>query len=247
MARIDVLQNRMIKTMPLPEPVAGPRLGRVRLAAAAIAEDPIAVVDGNPVPGNEPQTGNALQQLKVNAALERVASQDAEGHTIPATAWDVAQAMFWAFEPVSEAGASDVFLDRWGKMLQVPRILNESDSDYGLRMVTTIIQPSTTNLGLGLLIDQLLGITGTRVLDSQDFFSGVDIRLNDGRRINDGWRLTPNVAFGVAGTWNCFMVVLPVEIPAGFTNKQINALVDQKRAAGNRKVATITPTTFYQP
>ena len=52
-------------------------------------------------------------------------------------------------------------------------------------------------------------------------------------------------AFRIPSYWNCFVVVLPAEIPSGFTPEDIIRLVARRKAGGFRKVATVTPTTLY--
>jgi hypothetical protein len=201
------------------------------------------------VPGHEQQSATAIAQMSEGGHLERLASQDAVGNPIAADSWDLAQAAYWAFTPAVDSvpGAATVFLDWWGSMLQVPRNPGESDDAYRQRIPITVMRPCTTNLGMALIIDQLLGLTGTLVVDAASYFSTIAIRLNDGNRMNDGLRLGPSLLFGVTATWNCFIVILPAEIPGGFTNEQINTLVDRIRAAGNRKIATFTPSTQYTP
>jgi len=302
MARIDVVQQRMATTMPLPEPLKGsPRMGRIRLMAAAIAGNPIATLgtprtaaawttdnpvlamntlgiesdtlkfkvgDGSTawaslsyigtvvdppvasgdVPGHEAQVANAIQQLQEGAIMGRIASHDASGNPIAADSWDTTQAAYWAFAPEADPddGAAGTFLDWWGSMLQVPRNAGETDASYAQRIPQAVMIPGTTNMGMGLLIDQLLGITGTVVLDAASFFATNNLRLNDQHRMNDGLRLSPSHVYAVTSTWNCFIVRLPIEISEA-VNSQINLLVDRVRAAGNRKVATLTPTQTHFP
>jgi hypothetical protein len=309
MDRIEVLQNRMIQTMPLPAPTSGPRFGRIRLHSAAIGARPIAVlaealtaaewsaentilatntmgiesdtlkfkvgngtvawnalpyvgtvqytpVNVGSVPGHEQQTETAIQQMSIGSTLARVASHDANYPTpnpIAADSWDIDQAAYWAFEPQvdSTPGAAGTFLDWWGTMLQVPRYSGESDDSYRVRIPATVMLPGIANKGMALLIDQMLGFstftggvfTGTVVVDLAAYLIGVNLRLNNGHRLNNGLRLSPTNAYGISSTWNCFIVILPGPIPSGFTNAMINTLVNRIRAAGNRKVATIIKTT----
>ena len=292
--------------MPLPTPTGGPRLGRVRLQAAALGSDPIATLaapltaaawtaanpvlaantmgiesdtllfkvgDGSslwaalahigsvvdlpvapgPVLGHEAQTAASIAQMSLGGVLQRVASKDPSGAVIAADAWDLNQAAYWAFQPAADSipGASGEFLDWWGRMLQVPRLAGELDTSYCQRIPATVMSAGITNKGMALLIDQMLGFptftggvfTGTEVLDAAEYFATSNLRANDLHRANDGLRAAPAAAYSVTSTWNCFLVVLPAAIPAGFTAAQIDALVDRVRAGGNRKIATIIPST----
>ena len=245
MSRIDDLQGRMIKTMPLPAPVSGPRFGRIRIAAAALAWT---YTSGDTETlCHEAQTANAIAQMWMPAKLERIPVYQFDGTPVPADSWDVATSGYWVFQPVTSGvpGAGGPFLDWWGKMLQVPRVPEEIDSTYGQRILSEVISPGITNMGMALLIDTMLGMTGTQVVEADNFFTALTLRLNDLHQLDTGLRLAGILSNQVTDLWNCFLVILPGEIPAGFTPADINRLVDRRRAAGCRKVATITPTRTY--
>jgi hypothetical protein len=228
MARIDDLTSRMIGTMPLPAPESGPRFSRARLWAKAVAD-------------NETQTAAAIEQMKLPATLERVDANP--------TVWTEESSAGWRFLSADAIpGASDVFLNLWGRALQVPRYNSETDQPYARRIVDEVISPSTTNMGMGALIDRLLGMTGTRVIEGEGFFS--TIRLNDGHRLNAGKRLMGFGAFGAESLWNTFIVVLPSPLVNLSIEKDLIALIDRRRGAGNRLLAivwnqSLAPTMHY--
>lgn len=218
MARIDDLTSRMIGTMPLPAPESGPRFSRVKLWAKAVLD-------------NETQDAAAIQQMKLPATLVRVDANP--------TVWTEESSAGWRFLSADDLpGASDVFLNLWGKALQVPRYDTETDQPYARRIVDEVISPSTTNMGLAALIDRLLGMSGTRVLEGEGFFGSV--RLNDGHRLNSGKRLMGFGAFGAESLWNTFIVVLPAPLPDTASEQAVIALVDRRRGAGNRLLAIVS-------
>ena len=239
MSRTDILQARMVATMPLPEPTAGVRFGRVRLFAASVGENPIAVVSGVSVKGHEPQMGDALEMLLEGAVLERCDANP--------TVWDEEHSALWWFRAVADdgAGAKGLFLDQWGRILQTPRYQSETDTPYSKRILLEVISPSTTNKGLAALIDLLLGVTGTQVLEAEDFLNVV--RLNDGHRMNNGVRFMAFGAWGAESFWNTFVVILPSAIPAGHTEDEIEALIDRRRAAGTRLLTILVGTGELPP
>ena len=231
MSRIEDLTARMVGTMPLPAPETGPRYSRVRLWAKAAVEE-------------EAQTGNAVEQLKMPATLARTdtiwngtawVTVDA---TIPVN-WGEENSAGWRFSAADDVpGAAGVFLNQWGRTLQVPRYESELDQSYARRIVEEVISPSTTNMGLAALIDRLLGMTGTRVLEGESFFTS--IRLNDGHRLNGGKRLMGFGGFGAETLWNTFVVVLPAAMPDVSSQEQVVALIDRRRGAGNRLLAIVS-------
>ena len=213
--------------MPLPAPETGPRFSRVRLWAKAAV-------------GGEDQTALAIEQLKLPASLGRTDTVGgvAIDPTLPGN-WLEANSAGWRFSAVDDVpGAAAVFLNQWGRILQVPRYDAELDQSYARRMVEEVISPSTTNMGLGALIDRLLGMTGTRVLEGESFFTS--LRLNDGHRLNGGHRLMGFGAFGANTLWNTFVVVLPAALPDPKSEEQVVALIDRRRGAGNRLLAIVT-------
>lgn len=226
MARIDDLTTRMIGTMPLPAPERGnPRFSRVKLWAKAVLD-------------KEAQDAAAIIQAKLPATLVRVDANP--------TVWTEASSAGWRFLSADNLpGASDIFLNMWGKALQVPRYSSETDQPYARRIVDEVISPSTTNMGLAALIDRLLGMSGTRVMEGEGFFGSV--RLNDGHRLNAGKRLMGFGAFGAESLWNTFIVVLPAAQTDPDKLKELEKLIDRRRGAGNRLLAVVwvEPITSY--
>lgn len=219
MARIDDLTARMIGTMPLPAPESGnPRFSRTKLWAKAVLD-------------NEAQDAAAILQAKLPATLVRADANP--------TVWTEASSAGWRFVSADNLpGASDIFLNAWGKALQVPRYASETDQPYARRIVDEVISPSTTNMGLAALIDRLLGMSGTRVMEGEGFFGSV--RLNDGHRLNSGKRLMGFGAFGAESLWNTFIVVLPAPLPDTASEQATIALIDRRRGAGNRLLAIVS-------
>jgi hypothetical protein len=230
MSRVDLVTDQMLRVMPNPRPKDGVRLARARLEAAGIAAITLELPDTTPVPCQEVQMANALEQAREGATLERV---DADP-----TNWDPATAGDWRFNAVDDApGAADYWLDRWGAILQVPRVPTEADDVYSKRILREVIAPGLTNIGMALLIDAALGITGTLVVEAADYFES--IRYDDGHRLDDGVRFSPIGAFGTDSLWNCFVVLLPEPIPGGHTDQEILDLIDRRRAAGTRLLAML--------
>jgi hypothetical protein len=231
MSRIDDLTARMVGTMPLPAPETGPRFSRIRLWAKGQVDEEI-------------QTGNAVEQLKMPASLGRTDIVWSGSAWVPVNAdlpgaWDEADSAGWRFSAVDDVpGAAGVFLNQWGRTLQVPRYDSELDQAYARRIVEEVISPSTTNMGLAALIDRLLGMTGTRVLEGESFFTS--LRLNDGHRVNGGHRLMGFGGFGAETLWNTFVVVLPAAMPDISSQEQVVALIDRRRGAGNRLLAIVS-------
>jgi hypothetical protein len=203
-----------------------------------------------PVPGHEAQVEVGISMMSEGAYLERTPglypTTNPSGDLIWASVadgdWALADAAYWTFTPAADGaiGAAGFFLDWWGRLLQVPRAHGESDAAYAQRIPITVMRPGTTNVGMAMLIDQLLGTTGTVVIDAQTYFSAIAIRLNDYHRMNDAWRLGPSMIFGVTVTWNCFFVLLAA---TGYASDVPNILaqIDQVKAAGNRMIAILDP------
>ena len=253
MTRIDVLEKRMFDVMPFsPFSVQGPRLARTRIYAASIAGD----ASMGAILGVEEQMKEAEDQMKEGAILQRVNNvqpppiptppDPLHPPPIPATDWTQSKSAYWVFTPVAAPpGASGVFLDRWGRMIQVPRISTETDAQYAKRIIAESISPSCTNVGMALLIDLVLGVTGTRVIEASNFDTP-QLHYNAGLRYNNGLRYMPIHLFNAPSYWNTFIVFLPVDLPHNsFTNENVNDIVNRHKAAGNRKIATITPSNVY--
>ena len=247
MSRIDILTTRMFSLMPVsPVTIEGPRIGRARIMAAAIAGDASFVS----VLGLEPQVAEAISQLSPGAHLERVDNVYPPGAVDPirATDWTLAESAFWLFTPIlnDNAGASGIFLNQWGKMIQVPKYDNESENNYAKRIISEAIMPSLSNIGMAQLIDNMLGTHDTEVVNAANYDNQNLWRLNDGYRLNDGMRWASYGIFNALSYWNCFVVILSVDLPHnGYTNDDINSLVDRHKAAGNRKISTVTPHNIY--
>ncbi len=229
MGRTDILQERMIQTMPLPRPEDPVRTAIIRLAAAAVGEAPIQATPTE-VPGHEQEMGRAIAQANLGAVLARVDAAP--------TNWSEASSATWRFTAQADtmAGAESDWLDAWGRILQVPRYNGEIDLNYRLRIANEVIAPSTTNMGLALMVDRLLGVQGTIVLEGEGFFG--NRRLNDGHRMNNGGRLMALGAFGADSLDNTFVVITPIPVQDQ-QEQDVADLCDRKRAAGNR-LLTIT-------
>lgn len=226
MARIDVLQERMLQTMPLPVVENIVRIAKARLMAAAFAQAPIQAIPE--VPGHEQQMSRAMGQLVLGAYLQRIDSNP--------TDWTEANSATWRFKAQADTvtGAESRWLDVWGRILQVPRYTAEPDTAYRLRIADEVIAPCTTNMGLAAIIDRYLGEHGTIVLEGEGFFG--NIRLNDGHRMNAGGRLMGLGAFGAESLNNTFVVITPSPVTVD-QETDIKDICDRKRAAGNRLLA----------
>lgn len=241
MSRTDILLDRMLRTMPLPVPENVVRVARARIAAAVIGQDVLhaAAPGGHDTPGHEEQIRRAAIQIALGATLAR-RDVTPEAASAP-SAWREEDNAEWRF--IGEAdgqGAEGVFLNLWGKALQVGRYDGETDADYRVRIVLEVISPSTTNMGLAQLIDRLLGMDGTRVIEGEGFFG--NLRLNDGHRLNEGERLMGFGAFGAESLWNTFVVITPEPITSEEQSDAVRALCDRRRAAGNRMLTIVNET-----
>lgn len=197
--------------MPPPAPVSG--WGHQRQVIEAQALGVMA----------EDSTSNAETQMRPGAIAE-----------LAVGAWGESE-FGWKFGFSNSDGASGIWADTWGKTLSVPRNIGEADANYSRRTLAEVTRPTTTNYGLGLAIDEMLGISGTLVVDAVDWF--VSYRYNDGRRMNSGIRLAP---FGGSATLDCaFAVVLPEDCPTGHSEPEIYGLANRRRAAGTRIVAVV--------
>lgn len=234
MSLLDILQDRMVKVMPLPEPSTGPRTARIRLKAAVVAGP----LSGTPTaPAHQEQTGYAIQSMQEGAHLARVDSNP--------TVWNNAQAWTWRFSATADAtqGAQNAWLDLWGKTLQQPRMTGEVDTNYAKRILNNAIAPVTTNFGMAATIDANFGTTGTAVLEAASFF--IIVRLNNNTRLNAGHRL--NSAGATADLSACFVVKLGSSIPSPFQPSDIQTATERLKAAGTRCVGIIQFYTWVQP
>jgi hypothetical protein len=236
MSRVDVLQARMIGVMPLPEPPVGPRTASIRIRAYVIA-GPITYHVGeitNSMPSLEEQVGNAAQAMRQGAYLERV---DADP-----TNWAKGTEATWRFSATDDTqdGALKLWLDWWGNTLQVPRIKDEADSNYRLRMLDDAVAPTTTNYGMAATIDRHWNLDGTQVVEAFDFYT--IYRLDSPGKRLDGTLGATGIRLDNAGPtdqlWNCFVVLLP-DAPFPDTTVEVVALSNKLKAAGERCVAAL--------
>lgn len=217
--------------MPLPTP-SGHLLAMIRMASAAIGADVIGKNgQGVDVVGHEAAVTQAIEQLRLGAVLQRVDATP--------TVWDLDRAATWRMSPVTTSGgAKGIFLDAWGRVLQVPRNPGEADAAYERRILADFVEPGTTNVGMAKLIDRSLGVTGTSVVESVGMLDFS--QLDDGHRLDDGRRLDDGLASSMGASsrddlWSTFLVVLPVGgYPSGKSQADVLAIVDRHRAAGTR-------------
>ena len=144
----------------------------------------------------------------------------------------------WTFTiQANAAGAGGAYLDRWGQTLGVPRFNGEADLAYAPRILAEITRPTTTNGGLERVIDDALGISGTRVLDGITPFK----RFNSGRRFSGTKPTTKVRVFGLPATIGtaslgcCFLVSIPTT-PAT-TQAEIERIIQRRKPAGTRLLA----------
>lgn len=231
----------MLKTMPLPLPENVVRIARARIAAASVGQGVLAAAPpgGHDTPGHEEQIRRAALQIALGATLNR-RDVTPEAAADP-SAWREGDSADWQFVGAADGdGAEGVFLNQWGKVLQVGRYDGETDADYRVRIVLEVISPSTTNIGLAQLIDKLLGMTGTRVIEGEGFFG--NLRLNDGHRLDAGERLMGFGGFGAETLWSTFVVITPEPIASEAEDAAVRDLCDRRRAAGNRLLAIVNET-----
>jgi hypothetical protein len=257
MSRIDVLQQRMFDVMPVSPvmPIQGPRLARTRIYAGAVAGD------ASMLPtflGVEGQAEQAEIQLNESAYLVRIdlvqpppiPTPPDPLHPTPIAAddWTFTQSPFWLFaaENTANPGATGVFLDRWGRTLQVPRYTSESDTKYAKRIISETILPANTNIGIAVLVDDMLGLTDSYVIEASSFNNLSLIRYDDSLRMDDGLRYSAIHLFNAPSYWNCFVLFISVDLPYnGYTNEDITNLINRHKSAGNRKIATVTPNYVF--
>ena len=145
----------------------------------------------------------------------------------------------WIFTPTATSynGAQGDWLDLWGQVLNVPRETGELDAAYGPRILSEILAPTTTNLGLAQAIDDATGIAGTQVLNAVDTLT--IYRLNQpGIRLNQ-----PGIRLNMAGTLAkngldcCFIVRVSTDAENPAAIAVINHVVARRKAAGTRMIA----------
>ncbi len=167
---------------------------------------------------------------------DTLARQDAGG-------WG-ADAHTWRFTPTPNAGASDVFLDLWGRTLSVPRVGQESDAAYAQRILTELTLPVTNNTGMAQWIDRALGTTGTQVIDAWDL-EDQKRRFNDAPtwRLNDTIQLEAPLEYPASYYRASFRVALPIQMSNPWNASRLTALINRRKAAGTRLLDIKTPAT----
>ena len=178
-----------------------------------------------PMPGQEKQISNALEQGKIPAFMERA-------ETNPT--WIQSEATTWRFKPMASGpGAAGKFLDEWGRWLQVPRYLSESDADYAKRIVSEAMAPSTTNRGLAKLLEDMLGVP----VVVQDAEGWVKIWNFDSIEYFDTTDLTFIAeTTGFDGHPTClFFILIGADPPISDSDiARVSDLANRRRAAGTR-------------
>ena len=204
---------KLLRLMPPPAPQKG--WGLVRMMAAAQILGPIA----------EYRMVEAQYGLRLGATQSRIDNAPTSWATAPST---------WAFEVQGEVGgAQSFYLDAWGNILGVPRILNEPDSHFRQRILFQAAQASQTNQGLASTIQNATGVQGVQVLDAATLVP--PCLLNDGKtRLNGGARLN-NQYFGNGNLNCCFYTV----VPGPFDEPSLMRIVQRSKAAGTRHLGIL--------
>lgn len=180
-----------------------------------------------PLPGQEQQVANALEQGKIPAFMERLEATPT---------WIPSEATNWRFGPVADApGAAGAFLDEWGRWLQVPRYLNESDADYAKRIVSEAMAPSTTNLGMAQLLENMLGVE-VIVQDANGWLQPWWYDEDETAFDTDDLQFIAETGGTGDGSPVCLFVIL-VSMAAPLSDAVVAAVTDlanRRRAAGTR-------------
>ncbi|HWQ10113.1 MAG TPA: hypothetical protein VN436_13425, partial [Holophaga sp.] len=138
----------------------------------------------------------------------------------------------WIFKVAAQTGATGRWLDIWGKILGVPRTTGEEDAAYGQRILIEIAHASCANAGIAWSLDQILGTSGTQVLDAASFLSTV-VRANNGQQANNGLQANSQGRF--ENTACCYVVRLTQE-PTLYSVDDVEWIVRRLQAAGTRLV-----------
>lgn len=154
----------------------------------------------------------------------------------------------WFFAPATPAypGAQGDWLNLWGTVLGVPRETGEPDGLYSPRILSEILQPTTTNMGLAQAIDKGMGIIGSQVIEAGDVLT--IYRLNSPTlRVNSSTTIITkrmNMAGELGGNdmSACFIVQVPSGAPMPYDSTTIRRLVDRRKAAGTRLIGVFTAT-----
>jgi hypothetical protein len=219
MDRITTIFERLARLVPLPTPLTGWHKARLWAESACL---------GGPDFGGTTQDGQARnQELQLHLGSKLVRTEHAP-------AWDIEKASSWRFAPVMTEGATGYHLDQWGKTLAVPRESGEPDGMYSSRILSEILRPTTTNIGLAQAVDDGLGIVGTQVLDATQILK--DIRLNSPIvQLNMAAPCKLNMAGEFGDSLHCcFLIRVPVGAQAPYGDDTIRRLVDRRKAAGTR-------------
>lgn len=138
----------------------------------------------------------------------------------------------WGFKVASQIGAGGRWLDVWGKILGVPRTTGEADQGYGQRILIEIAHASSANAGIAWSLDQILGTTGTQVIDAASFLA-ITYRANMGLQANNKLRANNRGRF--LNTACCYVVRL-TDVPTLYSVDDIEWIVKRLQAAGTRLV-----------
>lgn len=225
--RYDAARAKLRRFLPPPPPDSGWGYARQRIAAeflGVLSDDQAAIAES---------------MMLMPAVLTRTDSSP--------TSWSTDEHT-WTFAPTVPAyqGAQGDWLDLWGTTLSVPRETGEPDGLYGPRILSELLRPTTTNIGLAQAIDEGLGIVGTEVLEAADVLT--IYRLNSpGLRLNAATglvtkRLNMAGAFGGTSLWCCFIVRIPTGAQQPYDEATIRRLADRRKAAGTRLVGIYTAT-----
>jgi hypothetical protein len=192
---------KLRRLLPMPPPSKGWLYARLRIEAQMLGPDA------------DDAMSSMERQLVLGSRLARVDDQ--------ATDWTVSETS-WVFEQQAENGAQGTWLDIWGDVWGVPRFTAEPDLRYAHRILAEITKPKTTNLGMADVLDDALGLTGTKVLDAVDYYqiprwNGPGWRLNYNTRMNAGVDLEGHSGYAM------FVVVLY----AGAINATLKARVEE--------------------
>lgn len=185
------------------------------------------------------QNRTAESMLLEGAKMVRVDAQ--------ADRWDIPEYQ-WRMQPRAELGARGLWVDAWGEAMAVPRSeANENDSRYSIRILSELTRPATVNHGKAAVVDEALGVEGTIVLETQEYF--IPYRFNERRRFNDPVaRVRANwcAAFFENARWATFIVLLE-DAPTDAQRALVAEIVARIKAAGTRMFAIYSVTGAPAP
>lgn len=176
----------------------------------------------------------AEQQLLLGAHLQR---------SDPApTNWAIPEAQ-WTWTTLNEPGAEDLWLDRWGFTFNVPRIQGEHNPAYATRILAEVTRPGTVNMGMAQCIDEALGIVGTLVVETLDYFPFE--HFNEGHHCNSGIRANMTADLGGVSPWATFVILIPNPIKA--RSSEIAASVAMRKHAGGTRLFRVYGYNYVVP